>query len=175
MHVFVLLFGEVFLAREPPVDGTGHVEATVADAFYLADFAEHGTNLGLSLIAQMRITHLVEVVCDFNLHVVADALILFDAVIRLQERLFFLLHEQTAHHSEHSLYAFCEAGYLFLRFKHGEFGGLHDTGLNEMQAEFVFIGLFFGFDDIAYYLFNLLDETYQNCRIDDVECRMERR
>ena len=71
--------------------------------------------------------------------------------------------------------AFCEAGYFFLGLKNREFGGLHDTRLDEMQAEFIFVGLCLRLDNKADYLFNLLDKAHQNTCVGDVEYSMESR
>ena len=59
MDVLILLGGEVFLARMAAVDGARQIVTTVADTLYLADFAQHGSDLSLRLVAQVGVAHLV--------------------------------------------------------------------------------------------------------------------
>ena len=70
MHVLVLRRDEILLATDAAVQGTGNIEAAVADTLYLGNFAEHGANLSLGFIREMGIAHLIKVLGNLNLHIV---------------------------------------------------------------------------------------------------------
>ena len=83
MNVFILLGSEIFLACKAAINRAGHVEAAVSDAFYLAYLAEHGSDLCLGFVTQVRIAHFIQVVCYLNFHVVADSFVFLNAAIYL--------------------------------------------------------------------------------------------
>ena len=114
MDMLILLGGEVFLAVYLAADGAGDVVAGVADTLYLAYLAQHGAYLGLRLVAQVGIAHLVEIVGYLYLHVVGDALVFLDAREELHKLVGILLSQQLPHHAEHALYALGKGVYFLL-------------------------------------------------------------
>ena len=82
IKTLVLLIGEVLLlVDELAVDGACQVVARVTDTLQLAHFAKHCTNLALGIVAKVCIAHLLEVLANFQFHVVADALVFLDTRI----------------------------------------------------------------------------------------------
>ena len=130
----------------------------------------------------MCIAHLLEILADFQLHVVADAFVLLDARIELvQVGLAVLIIvqrtrrqvEQFLHHAEHTLHTFCERRDLLLGLKYRKFGSTHEAGSNEVQAEVLFLIDTLRLDNPAYELLNLLDEPDEDKRIGHIEGGME--
>ena len=107
VHVLVLSRDEVLLALDAAVDGAGDIVAAVTDTLYLGNLTEHGTNLCLRLIAQVRVAHLVEILRNLNLHIVGDTLVLLDASVEFDELILVSLAKQLLHHAKHTLDAFC--------------------------------------------------------------------
>ena len=172
--MLILLLGEVFLlALNLQRDGAGHVVATVADALYLAYLAQHGTNLSLRLIAEVRVAHVVEILGNLYFHVVAYAFILLYARIELVEGRLVLLSEQLTHHREHSLYALGKGLYLFLSLKNRKLRCFHDATADKAQTEVLLLVTLLRLDDIAHNALYLWDEPYQDKRVGEVETGVE--
>ena len=159
MDVFILLCRKVFLARMAAVDGACEVVTAVADTFYLADFAQHGSDFALRFVAQMGVAHLIQVLGNLYFHVVADTFILLDTGKELYESFVVLRLQQFHYHAKHTLDAFAKAADFLLCFENGELGSLHNAGLNEAQTEvfLVFVGL--GLDGPAHESLNPTDES----------------
>ena len=64
---------------------------------------------------------------------------------------------------------------LFLRLKHGNFRGLHNTATDVLKAELILHVGIPGPDNRANQFFNLWNEPNQNSRVDDVEAGVESR
>ena len=124
IKTLVLLIGEVLLlVDELAVDGACQVVARVTDTLQLAHFAKHCTNLAFGIVAKVCIAHLLEVLANFQFHVIADAFVLLDARIEfVQVGLAVLVSvqctrrqvKQFLHHAEHTLHAFCKRRDLLL-------------------------------------------------------------
>ncbi len=174
VHMLILLLGEVFpLALNLQRDGAGNVVATVSDALYLAYLAQHGTNLSLRLIAEVRVAHVVEILGNLYFHVVAYAFILLYARIELVEGRLVLLSEQLTHHREHSLYALGKGLYLFLSLKNRKLRCLHDATADKAQTEVLLLVTLLRLDDIAHDALYLWYEPYQDKCVGEVETGVE--
>ena len=121
----------------------------------------------------MRITHLVEILRNLNLHVVGDAFILLDAGIELDKLIVVGLAQEFLHHAEHTLDALCETVNLLLSLQYRDFRSLHDTALDEAQTEIVLVGILFWTDNLAYQLLYLRDKPNQDKGVGEVERGME--
>ena len=175
VQMLILLVGEIVLALDLAVERPGDVVAAVADRLYLTDLAEHGTQLGLGLVAQVRIAHIVEIVANLYLHVVRDTLVFLDTGEELDKLVAVGLAQEFAYHAKHALDALCIALYLLLCLEHGEFRGLHDSCLDEAETEIVFLGTQLGLDDTAHQLLYLWDKPHQYEGVGDVEGGVEGR
>ena len=121
----------------------------------------------------MGIAHVVQVVGDVYLHLVADFLIFLDAGIELHKLVFVFLVKQGAHHAKHALDAFAKGANLLLCLEYRELGGLHDTRCDEVQLEVVLFVLTAGLDNGAHEFLNLRNEPYEDGGVGDIECRVE--
>ena len=72
LDVAVLFCSKVFLAAELAIDGAGHVVAGIANAFDFRYLAEHRLDGRLAFGAQTAFGHLVQVLGDFDFHVVCE-------------------------------------------------------------------------------------------------------
>jgi hypothetical protein len=82
VDVLILAVGEVvLLAVVLAADGAGHVEAGIADTFQFGYFAEHGAYLGFRVVREVGIADGVEILGNLQLHVVADAFVLFNTSV----------------------------------------------------------------------------------------------
>ena len=71
MQMIILLLHEVvFLGIIFAGNGTGHIEAGVTNRLQLRDLTQHGTNLSFGIVGKVSITDGVEVVSNFQLHIV---------------------------------------------------------------------------------------------------------
>ena len=162
MDVVILMLIEVLFRMELPVDGSAHIVAGIADRLQFRDLPEHGAYLALCLIGEVGVAHLVEIFGDLYLHIVGDVLIFLYPLIDLLELILVLLFEEVSHHAEHALYALGKALDLFLRLEHGELRCLHDTTLNETQAEIVVVCVGTRFPHHAAHLGYLFDKREQH-------------
>ena len=121
----------------------------------------------------MRVAHLVEVLGNLNLHVVRDALVFFDAGIEFDKLVLVGFAQEFLHHAKHVLDALGETVDFLLSLQNGDFRSLHDTTLDEAQAEVVLVGILLRTDNLAYQLLNLWDKPYQDKGVGEVERGME--
>ena len=174
VQVFILLFGEVFLASRLAVDGACYVVAAVADALYLCYLAHHGSDFCLGVVAQVCIAHHVQVLGNLNLHRVADILVFLNARIELAEIVLVGGGKQFSHKSEHALYAVGKRGNLFLCLQYRELGGFHNGVATDVaQAELLFSVTALGLDDAAHQFLYLRYEPYQCEGVGHVEAGVE--
>ena len=108
----------------------------------------------------MGITNLIEVFCNLNFHIVADALVFFYAGVEFDELVIIVFSHEFLNHSEHALYALRETCNLLLCFEHRELWSFHDASLNETQTEVVFVFVCFRLDDEGYEFLNLWNEPH---------------
>ena len=85
-----------------------HVVAGVADALQLAHLAHHQAYLGLRLVREVAVAHLLQVFGYLQFHVVRDALVLLNPAVGLGKLLHVFLLHQRGHHAEHALHALAE-------------------------------------------------------------------
>ena len=183
VQMVVLSVGEVvFLAVIFARDGSCHVVAGIANTLQLRNLAKHGTNFGLGVIRQVGIADGVQILGNFQLHVVRDTLVFLNAGKQFVEVTGLVVvlvartgreGQQFAYHTEHALHTFRERLNLLLCLQHRELRGLHEASRNEVQAEVLFFVHLLGLDDPADELFNLGDKPYQDERVSHVECRVE--
>ena len=170
MNMVVLLLDEmVFLAIILTGDGAGHVVAGVTDRLQFGNLTEHGSDLGLRIVAEVGIRYGVEILGDLEFHIIGDTFVFLDAGEELVEvaSLRILLvrgtrrkREQFANHAEHALHTFGERLDFLLSLKHGELRRLHEASRNEVQAEVFFLVDLLRLDHPAYESLNLRDEPY---------------
>ena len=173
VHVLILGSDEVFLAFETAVERAGDVETAVTDTLDFRNLTEHGTDLCLGLVRKMRIAHLVEILGNLNLHVVRDTLVFLDAGIEFHELILVGFAKKLLHHTEHALDTLGETVDFLLSLQYRDFRSLHDTTLDEAQAEVVLVGILLRTDNLAYQLLNLWDKPYQDKGVGEVERGME--
>jgi len=175
LDMVVLFFGEIFLAAELAVDGTGHVVASIADAFDFGNFPKHRLDGRLAFGAQAAFAYFVQVVRDFDFHVVTDALVLLDAGEQSHEVILVLHLEQVGNEVEHLLRTGREQADFLAGLKQRKFGSSHEAGTDEVQAGIFFLFGVLGLDNPAHELLDKLDEPdlYEGVR--DVERGVERR
>ena len=116
---------------------------------------------------------MVEVFGNLNLHVVGDALVLLDAGKEFHELVGVGLAQKLLHHAKHTLDALGEGVNLLLCLQYGDFRGLHDTRLDEAQAEVILVGVLLRTDNLANQFLHLWDEPYQDEGVGEVEGRVE--
>ena len=174
MQVLILLLSKVLLALQLAAYGAGDVVARVADRLNLRNLAQHGAYLSLSIVREMGVADVVEIVGYLNLHVVRDALILLNTSENLVELGVVLYAQQFAYHTEHTLNALCKRLNLLLCLKHRELRSLHDRRATDVaQAEIVLVLLHRRLDNVAYEALHLRNEPYQHRCVAHVEGSME--
>ena len=161
MQVLILFLGEVLLAAHLAVQRARYVVAAVADTLYLGYLAQHGSYLGLGLVAEMRVAYTVKILGNLYLHVVANALVFLDTAEQLVERRVVLCAQQLTHEAEHPLRPFGKQLYFLLRFENRQFRSLHDRVATDVtQAELILAVLRLRLDEPADSLLDLRDEPY---------------
>ena len=170
-----LLLGEIDLGLVLAADDPGHVVARVADALQLADLAQHGADLILGIVAQVSGTHLAEVLADLVLHVVADLLVFLDPFEEFLEGSLVGRAVEVLDHIGHPHHPLAEDGDFLLGLEHRDFRRLHQTALDVLQTEFLFLLALLRLDDLADELLDLRDEPDQDEGIGHVESGVEHR
>ena len=122
----------------------------------------------------MGVAHIVQVAGNFYLHAVAEGFVLLNAGKAFGKGILVVLRHQVTYHAEHLLHSLGKGANLLLCLEHREFGRLHDTGGNELQAEFLLVIGLFGLDDPADKALNQRHEPKHQQRVQDIESRVER-
>ena len=123
----------------------------------------------------MSITYLVEILCYLDLHIIRNALILLDTLIKFIESLCILGIEQLSHHTKHTMNTLTETSDFLLSFKDRKLWSLHDTCLNKAQSEILIFLVCLRLDKLTNNLFQLWDKPNQHTRIANIETSVEHR
>ena len=134
VQVNVLPGGEVLAAFLAVVDAAGNIVAGITDGLQFANLTEHFTNLTLCILRQVLVTDFLQVVGDFQLHVVGNILVLPDVLVLLGRFLSAFLVKQGTRHAEHSLHSFCKVDDFLLRLKDGDFWRGHQSVVDILQT-----------------------------------------
>ena len=131
----------------------------------------------------MGIAYGVEILGNFEFHIIGNTLVLLDARKELIEiaRLCTLIlsrsrtgeFEEVAHHVEHALHTVGEQLNLLLGFEYREFGSLHETSRNEVQTEILVLIDLLRFDNPADETLDLRDEPNEDARVSHIETGVE--
>ena len=169
--MFVLLFSKVVATRTLAVDGAGQVITAVTDTFDFGHFAQHATDFQLTFRTQTTFGYLVQIVGDFQFHVITDVFILFDTAEELVEFVFVGRVKQFIQHTEHTAHTFREEVDFLAGLNDGKFRSRKQTTGNEAEA--VFFLHFLLWDNLANGLFDEFHEPNQDQYVTDIEGGME--
>ena len=105
VHVLILTLGEMLLlALHFARNGTCHIIAGITDTLQFRYLTEHGANLGLRVITEMSVTHLVKIFGNLNLHIVGDAFIFLNACEKFGKLGIVFLLKEFPYHTKHTLH-----------------------------------------------------------------------
>ena len=121
----------------------------------------------------MSVRHFIEVLCNFQFHVVGYSFILLYTRVHLIKCLLVFLHQQFFDQTEHALYADGKLLYLLLSLQYRELRSLHEASSNEVQTEVLLFIHFLRLDHPAYEAFDLWDKPDEDSGIDNIEAGVE--
>ena len=108
MNVLILLFCKVVTSIAFTIDGTSYIITTVTNTFDFSHLTQHATNLQLTFRTQTSFRYPIQIIGNFQLHIVANVLILLNTAEQLIEIVFVSSMKQFIQHTEHTAHTFCK-------------------------------------------------------------------
>ena len=151
----------------------GEVQAAVTYTLKLTHGAQHGADLTLGLVTKMRVGDLGQVASDLTFEPVGHLLHLPHPLDLFLKCRIISLIVQLPDKAEHLAHPVGEESGLLLCLKNRDFRGLHDTGLDILEAELL-IGVLLR-NNVGHHFLKLRDKPDQDSGVGHIEHCVEGR